>query len=278
MRNLEPFQFQHVESLLFLRPWMDLSDKLVVGFTTKNGGFGKEDYETLNLGLHVQDKPSTVVANRQTVADQLKMPLSKWVCAEQVHKNLIMKVTEADSEKGVYDYKEGIPQTDGIYTNRKELLLTLCFADCVPLYFFAPKHGMIGLAHAGWKGTVEDIGGEMIKRWTEEGIPLNDIYAAIGPAIEGCCYIVDDRVIDLVKNVLGADNDGSPFYTVVSEGQYSLNLKEVNKHLLQKAGVQEDHLLVSDLCTSCREDVFFSHRRDGGKTGRMLSFIGYRED
>lgn len=278
MRNLEPFQFQHVESLLFLRPWMDLSDKLVVGFTTKNGGFGKEDYETLNLGLHVQDKPSTVVANRQTVADQLKMPLSKWVCAEQVHKNLIMKVTEADSEKGVYDYKEGIPQTDGIYTNRKELLLALCFADCVPLYFFAPKHGMIGLAHAGWKGTVEDIGGEMIRRWTEEGIPLNDIYAAIGPAIEGCCYIVDDRVIDLVKNVLGTDNDGSPFYTVVSEGQYSLDLKEVNKYLLQKAGVQENHLLVSDLCTSCREDVFFSHRRDGGKTGRMLSFIGYRED
>lgn len=278
MRNLEPFQFQHVESLLFLRPWMELSDKLVVGFTTKNGGFSKEDYETLNLGLHVQDKPSIVVANRQTVADQLKMPLSKWVCAEQVHKNLIMKVTEADSEKGVYDYKEGIPQTDGIYTNRKELLLTLCFADCVPLYFFAPKHGMIGLAHAGWKGTVEDIGGEMIKRWTEEGIPLNDIYAAIGPSIEGCCYIVDDRVINLVKNVLGVENDGSPFYTVVSEGQYSLDLKEVNKHLLQKAGVQEAQLLVSELCTSCREDVFFSHRRDGGRTGRMLSFIGYRED
>ncbi|MDQ0245599.1 YfiH family protein [Bacillus fengqiuensis] len=278
MRNLEPFQFQDVESLLFLRPWMELSDKLVAGFTTKNGGFSKADYETLNLGLHVQDKPSTVVANRQAVADQLKMPLSKWVCAEQVHKNLIVKVTEADSEKGVYDYKEGIPQTDGIYTNRKELLLTLCFADCVPLYFFAPKHGMIGLAHAGWKGTVEDIGGEMIKRWTEEGIPLNDIYAAIGPAIEGCCYIVDDRVIDLVKKVLGADNNGSPFYTVVSEGQYSLDLKEVNKHLLQKAGVQEDHLLVSDLCTSCKEDVFFSHRRDRGRTGRMLSFIGYRED
>lgn len=278
MRNLEPFQFQHVESLLFLRPWMELSDKLVVGFTTKNGGFSKEDYETLNLGLHVQDEPSTVVANRQAVADQLKMPLSKWVCAEQVHKNLIVKVTEKDSEKGVYDYKEGIPQTDGIYTNRKELLLTLCFADCVPLYFFAPKHGMIGLAHAGWKGTVEDIGGEMIKRWTEEGIPLNDIYAAIGPAIEGCCYIVDDRVIDLVKNVLGADNNGYPFYTVVGEGQYSLDLKEVNKHLLQKAGVPQDHLLVSDFCTSCREDVFFSHRRDAGKTGRMLSFIGYRED
>lgn len=277
MRNLEPFQFQHVESLLFLQPWMELNDKLVVGFTTKNGGFSKEDYETLNLGLHVQDMPSTVVANRQTVAEQLKMPLSKWVCAEQVHKNLIMKVTEADAEKGVYDYKEGIPQTDGIYTNRKGLLLTLCFADCVPLYFFAPKHGMIGLAHAGWKGTVEDIGGEMIKRWTEEGVPLNDIYAAIGPAIEGCCYIVDDRVINLVKDVLGAD-DTSPFYTAVSKGQYSLDLKEVNKHLLQKAGVPRDHLLISDLCTSCRKDVFFSHRRDGGKTGRMLSFIGYRED
>ncbi|MFC3882659.1 peptidoglycan editing factor PgeF [Bacillus songklensis] len=256
---------------------MKESDKLVVGFTTKNGGFSIEGYQTLNLGLHVQDVPSTVVANREVVAKQLEMPLSKWVCAEQVHQSRIAKVTKADSEKGVYDYKEGIPQTDGIYTNQTNILLTLCFADCVPLYFFAPKYNMIGLAHAGWRGTVENIGGKMIEKWMqEEGIPLHDIYAAIGPAIEACCYIVDDKVIDLVKNVL--DDQETSFYSLVSEGQYALDLKEVNKQLLLKAGVSRENILMSTLCTSCEKDVFFSHRRDQGKTGRMLSFIGYKED
>lgn len=278
MRNLEPFQCQHVESLLFLQPWMHMANELVAGFTTKNGGFSQDDYQTLNLGLHVHDAPSTVMANRQEVAEQLKMPLSKWVCAEQVHKNLIVKVTESDAEKGVYEYHEGIPETDGIYTNRKDLLLTLCFADCVPLYFFAPKQGMIGLAHAGWKGTVENIGGEMVKKWTEEeGIPLHDIYAAIGPSIEDCCYIVDDRVIDRIHGALNKE-EAQACYSTVSTGQYALDLKEVNKRLLLKAGLSPDRLLLSGLCTSCKEDLFFSHRRDRGKTGRMLSFIGYRKD
>jgi polyphenol oxidase len=277
LRNLEPFQCENVESLLFLQAWMKESNKLVAGFTTKNGGFSTESYQTLNLGLHVQDVPSTVVANREIVARQLEMPLSKWICAEQVHESRIVKVTEADSEKGVYDYKEGIPQTDGIYTNETNILLTLCFADCVPLYFFAPKHNLIGLAHAGWRGTVENIGGKMIEKWVqEEGIPLHDIYAAIGPAIEACCYIVDDKVINLIKKVL--DDQDNRFYNRVSEGQYTLDLKEVNKRLLLKAGVSRENILVSSLCTSCEKDVFFSHRRDQGKTGRMLSFIGYKED
>jgi YfiH family protein len=278
LRNSEPFQCQHVESLLFLQPWMKTDHHLTAGFTTKNGGFSQDDYKALNLGLHVQDTPSTVAANRQKVAEQLEMPLSKWICAEQVHKNSIVKVTESDAEKGVYDYHEGIPGTDGIYTNRKDLLLTLCFADCVPLYFLAPNYGMIGLAHAGWKGTVENIAGEMIKKWTkEEGIPLHEIYAAIGPSIGGCCYIVDDRVISRVNRVLDTE-DARSCYGTVSAGQYALDLKEVNKRLLLKAGVLPDRLLVSELCTSCKEDLFFSHRRDGGKTGRMLSFIGYRKD
>ncbi len=179
--------------------------------------------------------------------------------------------------KGTTDYQSAIAGTDGLYTEEARLLLALCFADCVPLYFMAPKHGMIGLAHAGWKGTVKNIAGEMVRLWHEcEQIPLEDIYVVIGPSIGACCYIVDDRVITRVDRVL--EGEEKLPYKQVSIGQYALDLKELNKVLLIKAGIHEEHIDVSGYCTSCADHLFFSHRRDQGKTGRMMAFIGRKEE
>ncbi|MBY6267802.1 peptidoglycan editing factor PgeF [Parageobacillus thermoglucosidasius] len=245
---------------------------LVAGFTTKHGGVSKGAFATFNLGLHVGDEVSSVCRNRQRLADLLQFPLEQWVCCEQIHDARIEKVTSSQSGKGAADYKSAIAGTDGLYTKEAGLLLALCFADCVPLYFMAPKHGMIGLAHAGWRGTVKNIAGEMIHLWHErEHIPLDDIYVAIGPAIGACCYIVDDRVITYVDCIL--DGEQAP-YKQVSIGQYALDLKELNKVLLIQAGVREEHIDISGYCTSCADYLFFSHRRDQGKTGRMMAFIG----
>ncbi|MFP3361078.1 laccase domain-containing protein, partial [Planococcus sp. SIMBA_143] len=82
----------------------------------------------------------------------------------------VEKVGQQEKGSGVYSYEDGISKTDGIYTTNNDVLLTSCYADCVPLYFYAPSHGMIGLAHAGWKGTVKEIAKEMIQKWNAEGI------------------------------------------------------------------------------------------------------------
>lgn len=261
------------EELLMLTDWPDV----VAGFTTKQGGFSEPPFATFNLGLHVGDAEPFVERNRQKLAELLQFPLESWVCCEQTHDSHIEKVTTCDAGKGTRHLNTAIADTDGLYTNETGILLALCFADCVPLYFIAPKHGMIGIAHAGWKGTVKNIAGEMVRLWHErERIPLEDIVVAIGPSIGSCCYIVDDRVIDAAEKVLGA-KEALP-YREISVGQYALDLKELNRLLLIKEGVREQHIKVSNYCTSCAANVFFSHRRDNGRTGRMMAFIGRKEE
>jgi len=253
------------ESLLMLS-WPNV----IAGFTTKQGGFSQASFASLNLGLHVGDEAVVVEQNRRKLAELLAIPLEQWVCCEQTHGSRIEKVTARDAGKGTVQFETAIADTDGLYTDETGILLTLCFADCVPLYFFAPTYGMIGLAHAGWKGTVKNIAGNMVQCFRDEGIMPEEIMVAIGPAIGPCCYVVDDRVIDAVRNVLGT-SEVLPF-DEVSAGQYALDLKELNRLLLIKEGVQ--HIQVSGDCTSCEADVFFSHRRDNGRTGRMMAFIG----
>jgi YfiH family protein len=134
---------------------------------------------------------------------------------------------------------------------------------------------MIGVAHAGWKGSVGQIAQKMIDTWGQEGIRPEEIYVAIGPSICEKCYIVDQHVINFVEKSLV---EGSAFtYNLISEGQYSLNLQELNKQILLASGVPEQNILQTGLCSSCDQEEFFSHRRDKGRTGRMMSFIGWKE-
>lgn len=264
------------KSFFTIKSWVDQFPGLVAGITTKKDGNSKGEFASLNLGFHVGDSLLDVCSNRQKFAQQLDFPLHNWVGAEQTHNVAIKKVTKADRGKGSDSYEHAFKGTDGFYTDEKGILLTLCFADCVPLFFVAPERGMIGAAHAGWKGTVQQIAVHMVNHWKLEGITPEQIFAVIGPSICEKCYIVDNRVIDLVQNIL-EDVEKKP-YNLIKDCQYSLDLREVNRQLLLKAGVPEKNILVTGYCSSCDREEFFSHRRDHGHTGRMLSFIGWKED
>ncbi|MCM2533489.1 peptidoglycan editing factor PgeF [Neobacillus pocheonensis] len=271
---MEPFVLQN-QTYFLIESWIKQHPGLIAGITTKNGGNSKGCFENLNLGFHVGDTQVDVCSNRTKVAELIQFPLNNWVGAEQTHDIFIKKVTKADCGRGSDSYDHSFKGTDGFYTNEKDILLTLCFADCVPLFFIAPDKHMIGAAHAGWKGTVHGIARKMIEAWGSEGINPKQIFIAIGPSICQKCYIVDDYVINIVQNTL-EDIDKKP-YNLISDGQYSLNLKEVNRLLLLRAGVPAQNILMTDYCSSCDHKEFFSHRRDQGRTGRMLSFIGWKE-
>lgn len=271
---LEPF-VQESEKMLTIPSWQSLKHNLVVGFSTKNGGVSEGHFTSLNMGLHVMDDEEAVCQNKRILADSIKFPTSNWVGCDQVHEARIEKVDETSIGKGVFSYESAIPKTDGIYTNQAGILLTLCFADCVPLYFLAPEQSYIGVAHAGWKGTVKNIGALMVEKWREEGIHPEQIKVAIGPSISPSSYVVDDYVLQQVKAVL-PDTSHAFVYKEVATGQYELDLKRVNKELLLLAGVKEENISCSSFCTSTHEELFFSHRRDSGKTGRMMSFIGWK--
>ena len=182
----------------------------------------------------------------------------------------------SDAGIGAKEYETSFKKTDGFYTSDKNILLTLMYADCVPIFFYAPTSGFIGVAHAGWKGTVGEIAPKMVSALQSEGVPLNEILVVIGPSICQNCYVVDDKVIDNVQKLL-EEYDEKP-YNLISEGQYQLDLKQLNMLLLEKAGIPKSHIEISTYCTSCHDDIFFSHRRDKGHTGRLMSFIGWKED
>ncbi|MGP7817590.1 peptidoglycan editing factor PgeF [Niallia sp. 01092] len=272
---MEPFILQEQE-FFTIADWCKAYPNLLAGFSTKNGGKSEKELQSLNLAFHVNDLKETVCANRKIVADKLDFPLEKWVGAEQTHQTNIEIVTKEHAGKGAFDYESACTDTDGFFTMEKGVLLTLCYADCVPLYFFHPATGAIGIAHAGWKGTVQNIAKEMIAVFNSHHIKANEIMAVIGPSISERRYIVDDRVIAEVEKILSAD-EAKPYY-LVSPNQYALNLQQLNKQILIKAGVSEKNIQLTNYCTSHHEDYFFSHRRDNGKTGRMMSFIGWRED
>lgn len=271
----EPFIIKE-DKYMIIDSWTKQDPTLVVGFTMKNGGVSQNQYETLNLGFHVQDRLKDVQENRCLLADDLTFPLDSWVGAEQTHETHIQRIFSADGGKGAKEYETSFKRTDGFYTSEKNVLLTLMYADCVPILFYAPEASFIGAAHAGWKGTVGGIAVNMVKALQREGVRADDIYAVIGPSICQNCYVVDDKVIDNVQKLL-EEYDEKP-YNLISEGQYQLDLKRLNTLLLEKAGIPKSHIEISTYCTSCHSDLFFSYRRDQGQTGRLMSFIGWKED
>ncbi|WP_017753644.1 peptidoglycan editing factor PgeF [Calidifontibacillus oryziterrae] len=270
----EPFRFK--DSLLFIDSWNKIDRNIVVGMTTRQGGFSKAPFNSMNLGLHVYDSPEDVIQNREQLAKQLNIPLASSVYAEQVHGANITRVTKAERGKGATELETAIKGVDGLYTGDDSTFLFAAYADCVPLYFYAPKHHLVGIAHAGWRGTVNNIAGEMIKAWTnKENVRADEILVSIGPAIGECCYIVDNNVIEQLDKALDYKMLDD-VYSKLKGGQYRLNLKQANFLLLINAGVSANNIEISTYCTCCHHNLFFSHRRDNGKTGRMLSFIGMK--
>nr|WP_232510264.1 peptidoglycan editing factor PgeF [Paenibacillus crassostreae] len=263
-----------------LDPWQEFHS-ITVGFTGRSGGTSQPPYDSLNCAFHVNDDPIDVINNRQRIVDTLGFSLDSWTCGEQVHSNHIEKVNHIDIGRGKKDRSTAFQNTDGLLTNVPGVLLTSFYADCVPLYFLDPIKQVVGLAHAGWKGTVLQIAANMVDKMKQDyGSNINDIRAAIGPSIGACCYEVDDkvmsRVYELEKDTRGNNQHVTNWYQYKDNGKSMLNLKEINRQIMMKAGILPTHIECTSWCTSCHHDLFFSYRKDGGVTGRMASWIGIK--
>lgn len=267
-------------ALFMLEPWT-IFDKVSVGFTGRHGGTSKVPYESLNCAFHVGDETIDVINNRKSVVETIGFANHAWTCGEQVHSNHVEIVHLEDKGRGSVDRSSAFQNTDGLLTNVPGILLTSFYADCVPLYFYDPQKQVVGLAHAGWKGTVSKIASIMVDKMVQEyGSSVHDIRAAIAPSIGPCCYEVDDKVMlvvyDLEEDIMGNNKRPSSWYLNKNDGKSMLNLKEINRQIMMKAGILPTHIECTTYCTSCRNDLFFSYRKDGGTTGRMASWIGIK--
>ena len=246
-------------------------------FSTRLGGVSEEHLATMNLSYTRGDKKDLVDENFRRIAKVLDRSIDDFVLSDQTHTVNVRKVTEADRGKGVVrerDYQD----IDGLVTNVPGIVLSTFFADCVPLYFVDPVHKAIGLAHAGWRGTVSGIGKQTVALMQDsyESKP-KDIIAAIGPSICQDCYEVSEDVAKQFYQIFPDTERAKKvlyYREETEEGKkYQLNLWQANFELLLEAGILAEHICISDICTCCNPKYLFSHRASQGKRGNLGAFL-----
>ncbi len=240
------------------------------GFSTRLGGVSKGIYRSMNLSFTRGDDEGAVRENFARFCRAMGVDSDNVVISAQEHHTTLYTATAADRGRGV-TYPRGYEDIDGLLTNEADVVLCTQYADCVPLFFVDPVRRVVATSHAGWKGTVARIGEETVKRMERDyGCRPEDILAAIGPSIGPCCFEVDAPVYEAFSQLPLFD---SGCYRQRGE-KYDINLWEVNRRILLEAGIALDHLTVTDLCTRCHPEVFWSHRATGGKRGSLAAFIG----
>lgn len=241
------------------------------GFTTRKGGISPKPFASLNLAFHTGDKAENVRQNRERVSSAFALDLANWVAGKQVHGDQVRIITEEDRGRGVQEYSTALEDIDSLITNLPDVVLTSYHADCVAIFLYDPKKKAIGVAHAGWRGTVERIGSKTLKKMQQTyGSSPKDCLIAVGPSIGPCCFEVDEKVVEVWQQNFP---HWPEVIKVKSEGKWLIDLWETNRRQFLEIGVPADQIAISHLCTVCRRDLFFSYRAEGGKTGRMAAFI-----
>ena len=245
-------------------------------FSTRIGGVSEGEFASMNLSFGRGDPDTNVQKNYHRLCGAVEVEYESLVASAQDHHTFIRAVSPKEKGIGIYRPRD-LESVDGLVTNVPGITLVTYYADCVPLFFLDPQKRVIGLAHAGWKGTVGRIGEKMILKMKQDyGCREEEILCGIGPSIGPCCYEVDAPVQKQFAAL--TDLSTSDFLMEKGEEKYLLNLWECNRQILMKAGVCEKHIVVTDLCTRCNHDLLFSHRATGGRRGGMAALMQIKEE
>jgi YfiH family protein len=216
----------------------------------------------MNLGRSTDDEEHNVDENRRRLLAALGAEEMRLARLHQVHGGEILDVDAGWREDGAR------PRADGLLTAERERLLVITVADCAPVFVVHEPSGACAAVHAGWRGTAMGIAAHAVGRVAERaGVKPRELRAGIGPAIGPCCYAVGDEVAAVLPDAV---------VRPAGARRAHADLWKANVDQLSAAGVPREHIDVAGLCTACRADLFFSHRRDHGVTGRMVALLGRR--
>lgn len=286
-------------------PW------LLHGFSTRAGGASKGACRGLNLGFIESDKWKIVEQNRLDFFAAVGAKFCALAELKQTHSTQIFRVVRGDSAKTRFipagsdaplSSKRTPPSGDAMVTDQAGILLAVRTADCHPILLVDSRRRVIAAVHAGWRGTLARIAEKTVgvMRATFGSKP-RDFTAAIGPGIQSCCYAVGEEVVanfhgrfdrserffkpvpvDAEAAALAAKYPNiflSPFppgHAPIAPAAAHLDLAAALREQLLEAGLTPSKIHSSDLCTACRADLFFSHRKEGSRTGRMMAVIGIK--
>ena len=248
------------ELTLVLSPLLAGIEGLTHAFTTRLGAASPEPLDWFNLGRHwnTEESRQDAMQNRKILCDALNLDAAKLVVPGQQHTTNIF-IADQKTEPG-----QQLQSFDGVLTKVAAQPLLLHFADCVPVMIFDRKQRVLCVMHAGWRGTAGGIVSKGVKLVMEQfGARAGDICAAVGPAIGSCCY---ETGADVAESLSATVSNAKPLIEWKNNKPYP-DLKALNAMQLLELGVGD--VDVSDWCTACRPDLFYSHRQSGGQTGRQ---------
>lgn len=247
--------FEKVGNLLIGKYAELFSENIIHGVSTRKGGSSPYPYDSLNLGFDTKDQTTNVVKNRETFFTTIGVSEENVAIPGQIHGDRVQII----NHPGLY------PDTDGLITEIPDIILTIQTADCVPVFLYNPVRKVIAAVHAGWRGTYEKIVFKTIDKMVREfNLKTENIIAFLGPSIGPCCYKVGSEVIQKFSSKY-IHNDYFDLWNCLSDQ-------------IEEAGCVSKNIHVSGLCTACYPEWFFSHRRDQGKTGRMLAYINFKKN
>lgn len=236
------------------------------GYTLRCGGTSRDAFASLNFSSRQGDEPPKVRENWRRLESAAGLTPRRWALVSQVHGAAVVR---ASAGRTACHHRHGCPSADALVTTSGELTLGVLTADCLAAVLLSGDGRTAAVAHAGWRGTLEGVTLEVLKAMGGHG--SEGVTVGLGPCIGGCCYEVGDEIYDSFRERWGGGFTGKVFRR---RGGWRLDLIKANTVQLLEAGVGVKNIAAVPLCTSCRKDLFFSHRRDGERTGRMLTFAG----
>ena len=262
----------HADTVPYLT-YNSLSEILFINhaFSTRLGGVSQGEFTSMNTAFNRGDNPEHVTENYKRFCRSAGFDFDSLVASAQDHHTFVRAVTAADRGVGIYKPRD-MESVDALVTNDPAVTLVTYYADCTPLFFVDCKNKAVGLAHAGWRGTVGRIGERVLQKMQAcYGTAPTDVRCAVGPAISVCCYEVDEPCASQFSAL--TDLPTETFVFEKGGGKFMLNLLEANRRILMAAGVPEENITLSDLCTNCNSDLLWSHRATKGRRGTMSAFI-----
>ncbi len=215
------------------------------------------------------------LANRCAWAEEIGVDASTIVTGRQIHGNHVRIVDETHAGCGSQSIEDALPETDALITRSVGLPLLVYTADCVPAIIYDPVEHALGVAHAGWRGTVSNIAGALVSEMVREfGSNPSNLVVGIGPSIGPCCYEVGQEVIDAWA-ALGLDQSGQAIRQV--DSRYHLDLWRANELEFEAAGVASANIEASGICTQCQADRYFSRRAANGHRGLFATIAALSE-
>ena len=236
-------------------------------FTTRLGGVSAGIFKSLNLSQNRGDPTENVVENFRRIGSVLGFIPNDVVNARQTHSDTVVKV--GNENRGKLTVPGASPVCDALITNEPGIALYVSTADCTPILFYDPVTGAVGAAHAGWRGTASAIAAKTVQAMAAYfGTDPKNIRAAIGPNA-GVCHFETDA--DVPNAMLEAFGEEVYAFIHPKGDKYYVNLKEINALILRRCGVTD--ISISDCCTMCQPDRFWSHRVTKGQRGAQGGII-----